>query len=180
MAPADSWAAVRGPHDPLSPKSGTRPRPPGVSTTAFTAHLLGFTALALDGYGLHGHWPTRPASPASYPVSVRQVTALLHASFRSRLTTTPWRAAPPFTSIRLGRGLSPPSCCACPAHCERRDALRFPALVYGLRAQGGTHGSPPTKIGRSSDSQAWLGNPIPVAKLSLASHAFPSTTWERE
>ncbi|MDP3016062.1 MAG: hypothetical protein Q8N70_03190, partial [Deltaproteobacteria bacterium] len=39
MASADSWAAVRGPHDPLSPASGTLPRPPGVSTTAFTAHL---------------------------------------------------------------------------------------------------------------------------------------------
>ena len=39
MAPADSWAAVRGPHDPLSPASGTRRRPPGVSTAAFAAHL---------------------------------------------------------------------------------------------------------------------------------------------
>jgi len=55
----------------------------------------GFTALALDGYGLHGHWPTRLTRPASYPVSVRQVTALLHASFRPRLATTPLRFANP-------------------------------------------------------------------------------------
>ena len=39
---------------------------------------------------------------ASYPVSVRQVAALLHASFRPRLTTTPLRFA----------STSPPSGCA--------------------------------------------------------------------
>jgi len=39
MASADSWVAVKEPHDPLSPESGTRPRPPEVSTAAFTAHL---------------------------------------------------------------------------------------------------------------------------------------------
>jgi len=39
MASADSGAAVRGPHDPLSPDSGTRPRPPEVSTAACAAHL---------------------------------------------------------------------------------------------------------------------------------------------
>ena len=36
----------------------------------------GFTALALDGYGLRDLLPARPASPASYPVSVRQVAAV--------------------------------------------------------------------------------------------------------
>ena len=55
----------------------------------------GFTALSPDGYGLHGKWPTRQARPASYPVSVRQVTVLLHASFRPRLATTPLRFANP-------------------------------------------------------------------------------------
>jgi len=39
MASADSCGAVREPHNPLSPEFGTRRRPPGVSTTAFTAHL---------------------------------------------------------------------------------------------------------------------------------------------
>ena len=52
-------------------------------------------ALALDGYGLRDQQPPRPASPASDPVSVRQVTVLLHASFRPRLTTTPLRFANP-------------------------------------------------------------------------------------
>jgi len=39
MASADSWAAVKGPHDPLSPEFETRRRPPEVSTTAFATHL---------------------------------------------------------------------------------------------------------------------------------------------
>jgi hypothetical protein len=42
----------------------------------------GFTALALDGYGLRESLPARPANSASYPVSVRRVATLLHASFR--------------------------------------------------------------------------------------------------
>jgi len=90
----------------------------------------GFTALALDGYGLRGHLPPRPAKTASYPVSVRQVTALLHASCRPRLPTTPWRAAPPFTSMRLGRGLSPPSCGAYSTP-QTKGATRRLAPAFG-------------------------------------------------
>ena len=37
MASADFCLALRGPHDPLSPSSGTRDRSPGVSSTAFSA-----------------------------------------------------------------------------------------------------------------------------------------------
>lgn len=37
----------------------------------------------------------RPAGQASYPVPVRRVAALLHASFRPRLATTPLRFANP-------------------------------------------------------------------------------------
>ena len=46
----------------------------------------GFTAPVLDGCGLRGAWPTRPTGPASYPVSVRRVAILLHASFGRPLT----------------------------------------------------------------------------------------------
>jgi hypothetical protein len=58
----------------------------------------GFTALDLDGYGLRDQLPARPAKTASYPVPVRQVMALLHGSFRPRLTTTPLRFANPLPS----------------------------------------------------------------------------------
>jgi len=51
--------------------------------------------MALDGYGLRDLMLTRPTITASYPVPVRRVAALLHASFRPRLATTPLRFANP-------------------------------------------------------------------------------------
>jgi hypothetical protein len=48
---------------------------------------------ALDGSGLRGHLAPRPTGTALYPVPVRQVAALLHASFRQRLATMPLRFA---------------------------------------------------------------------------------------
>jgi len=61
----------------------------------------GFTALVLDGYGLCECLPARPTSAASYPVSVRRVATLLHASFRQSLAVLPLRFA----------SASPPSGC---------------------------------------------------------------------
>ena len=55
----------------------------------------------LDGYGLRGLLPARPTSSASYPISVRRVATLLHASFRQFLTVLPLRFA----------SASPPSGC---------------------------------------------------------------------
>src|SRR5262245_30520706 len=55
----------------------------------------GSTALAFDGTGLCGSLPARPAKDASYPVSVRQVAALLHTSFRRHLAETPLCFASP-------------------------------------------------------------------------------------
>jgi hypothetical protein len=61
----------------------------------------GFTALAIDGDGLRECLPARPTSAASYPISVRQVATLLHASFRRSLAVPPLRFA----------SASPPSGC---------------------------------------------------------------------
>ena len=52
-----------------------------------------FTTPALDGPGLRDHWLARPAGQASYPVLVHRVAALLHASFRPCLATSPLRFA---------------------------------------------------------------------------------------
>jgi hypothetical protein len=52
-----------------------------------------FTVLDFDGYGLCYSLPTRPARTASHSVSVRQVTALLHASLGPRLTAAHLRFA---------------------------------------------------------------------------------------
>src|SRR6478609_2574079 len=58
----------------------------------------GFTAMALDGYGLCDFLPARPTMSASYPVAVRRVAISLHASFRRSLAVPPLRftrASPP-------------------------------------------------------------------------------------
>ncbi len=73
-----------------------------------------FTTAALDGYGLRDELLTRPATTASYLVSVRRVAALLHASFRPRLATTPLRFANP----------SPPSGWVEDSHLQATDHAR--------------------------------------------------------
>src|SRR4029077_7060865 len=55
----------------------------------------GSTVPALDGCGLRGSRPARPAGSASHPISVRQAAGLLHASSRPRLAATPLRFANP-------------------------------------------------------------------------------------
>ena len=89
----------------------------------------GFTTSALDGYGLRGHVPARPAPYASYPVLVHRLASLLHASFRPRLATK---------SLRFAI-TSPPSGCEedfhlqdveqCSAHTQKAGA---PAPAFAV------------------------------------------------
>ena len=74
----------------------------------------GFTAMALDGYGLRDILPARPTCLISGCCSSGR-------DFAPRfLQTVPRGSALAlhscFTSIRLHRGLSPPGCWTCPAH----------------------------------------------------------------
>src|SRR5512142_2601944 len=114
MPSADSCAGVRVPHGPLSLVAGTRHRSPEVSSTAFTAHPPDLQPRALDGSGLRGQLSARPTRAASHPVSVRQVAALLHASFRPRLAATPLRFA----------STSPPSGCVGDLHPQTVEHAR--------------------------------------------------------
>src|SRR5262249_59776977 len=93
MPSADFCPGVKEPRGPLGAVAGTRRSPPEVSWTAFTAHPPDLQPQALDGYGLRGQSSARPTRAASYPISVRQVAALLRASFRPRLAATPLRLA---------------------------------------------------------------------------------------
>src|SRR3954453_13159905 len=106
MPSADSCTGVRVPRGPLSLVAETRRRPPEVSSIAFTAHPPDLQPRALDGYGLRGKSSARPAWAASYPVPVRQVATLLHASFGPHLAATPLRFA----------NTSPPSGCVGDLH----------------------------------------------------------------
>jgi hypothetical protein len=65
--------------------------------TDFRYTTAGFTLPALGEYGLRYLRLTRPAFTPLYPVSVRRLIPLLHASFRPRFTTTPLR----FTNLHL-------------------------------------------------------------------------------
>src|SRR5829696_2932270 len=73
----------------------------------------------MDG-GLRGAWPTRPAGPASYPVSVRRVASLLHASFGRSL-------AGPYLPLRF-TSTSPPSGCAGDFHPQAVEHARHTTL----------------------------------------------------
>src|SRR5207249_618123 len=89
----------------------------------------GFTTSALDGYGLRGHWPTRPAPYASDPVLVHRLVRLLHASFRLSVAGTPLRFAI----------TSPPSGCEKDFHLRAvehaRHTTKSPRPAPGAHAQ---------------------------------------------
>ena len=103
--PADTRQISRGKPDSL-------PRTPA-----------GFTRLALDGYGLRDRLPARPTNPASYPISVRQVASLLHASFRRSLAVPPLRFA----------SASPPSGCTGDLHPQAVGHARHTGVASALR-----------------------------------------------
>jgi hypothetical protein len=83
---------------------------------SFPRTPAGFTAAAFDGYGLRDWLPARPATPAS----LSDCCSSGRDFAPHFLQTVPRGSAlvfhSCFTSIRLHRGLSPPSCWACPAH----------------------------------------------------------------
>src|ERR1035437_2818598 len=83
MAPADFCPAVRPHFDSLSRRSDTEQISWGkLSRLLCTAAES--TLRTLDGYGLRGKLPTRPAD-ALYPVFVHRLAHLIHASFRPSL-----------------------------------------------------------------------------------------------
>jgi len=114
MPSADFCAAVRPPCDGLSPESGTRRRPPEVSSTAFTALLPDLPGVPLMDVDFVVWGPLVRRAGLSYPVSVRQDAALLHASFRPPLARTPLRFA----------STSPPSGCAEDLHLQAVEHAR--------------------------------------------------------
>lgn len=59
----------------------------------FLCTLVGSTAVSIDDFGLHNHLLARPNTTALYPIPVRQVADLLHASFRVRLAAVSLRFA---------------------------------------------------------------------------------------
>ena len=98
MPSADFCAAVRPPCDDLSLESGTQRRSPEVRSAAFTARPpdLPPRSLMTVDFAIIGSL-VRSGRPR-YPVLVHRAAALLRASFRPRLATTPLRFANPSPS----------------------------------------------------------------------------------
>ena len=117
-------------------QTGQRHRSPEVSSTAFTAHppnLPPRSLMTMD-FAISCSL-VRPGRPR-YPVLVHRVAALLHASFRPHLATTPLRFANP----------SPPSGWIEDFHLQAVDHARHttgppPALADGGRSSGRRKGA---------------------------------------
>lgn len=89
------FCAVRPPCDDLSPVAETQHRSPEVRSTAFAARPPNLPPRPLMAVDLAIRCSlVRPGRPL-YPVFVHRAAALLHASFRPRLATTPLRFANP-------------------------------------------------------------------------------------
>src|SRR5215212_10741807 len=86
-----------------------------MSARSFSPLLPDLPRASLGNHGFHRPWPAHPPPEASYPISVRQVVAVAPASFRPRLTATPWPSLNGPDSLAR-RGLSPPRTGACPAY----------------------------------------------------------------
>src|SRR3954453_8468195 len=89
MPSADSCALIRAPCGSPSSSIGTGRRPPQVSSIAFPAHLPDLQLWPLMDLDFAIRCPLVRPRDASYPVSVRQVAALLHTAFRPHLAMTP-------------------------------------------------------------------------------------------
>src|SRR4051794_11209794 len=138
--------------------------------------------------GLRDQLSARPARAASYPVSVRQVAALLHASFRPRLAATPLRFA----------NTSPPSGCVGDLHPQavehaRHTTNRFaeipesdrflqirmlhlPTLPSGTRSATDVRSPMPIPPGRRSPASSGLGMTSPVLGAEIGPPLRPDPT----
>jgi hypothetical protein len=125
MPSADFCVAIRSPYDDLSLESGTQRRPPEVRSTAFAARppdLPPRPLMTMD-FAITCSL-VRPGRPR-YPVLVHRAAALLRASFRRRLATTPLRFANP----------SPPSGWIEDSHLQAVDHARHTRKTPRKRGQ---------------------------------------------
>ena len=132
MPSADFCAAVRPPCGDLSLESETQRRSPEVRSTAFPARPpdLPPRSLMTVDFAITCSL-VRPGRPR-YPVLVHRAAALLRASFRLRLATTPLRFANP----------SPPSGWIEDFHLQAVVHTRTPPMVrVQQKARGRTTGT---------------------------------------
>src|SRR2546422_7848335 len=109
MPYADFCPAVRRPFDHLS-RRGDAEQISWGKLNRLPCTIAESTLRVLDGYGLRGKLPARPALAPCIRFFVHRLARLFHASFRPRLAAVALASSLGLTSIRSARGLSPPSC----------------------------------------------------------------------
>ena len=114
-------SAPRSDHLTMAPVPGDTAQISWGKPRSFPRSPAGFTAMALDGYGLRDWLPARPTIPASDPIPVRRVAISLHASFRRSL------AVPPLRFART----SPPSGCTGDFHPQAAGHAQHTAWPCG-------------------------------------------------
>ena len=126
---ADFCVPIGSPRGSLSPQQQDRTQTSRGKSDRLHRTPAGSTALAFDGSGLRDQLSARPTKDASYPVSVRQVAVLFHASSRPRLAATPLR----FPSASL------PSSCAEDFHLQASRHARRTTCQPSLDAHFNTN-----------------------------------------
>jgi hypothetical protein len=108
MASADFWHPIPTPFDIGSTRQVDRsPRVIRVTFIPHTCRIYSHTFL--NGLGLQRVVPSRPDMTASYAIPVRQARTLLAAFFRFRVAPDTLAVRLTVPTIRVRRGLSPPS-----------------------------------------------------------------------
>ena len=115
MPSADFCGAIAGPCGPVSPDCGTRRRSPEVSSTAVAAHPPNLLPRPLMVWT--SRFPARSSGLTSLVIRFLSIGSRLC----STLPSDPASRRRPcalliLRSIKLDRGLAPPSCRACSAH----------------------------------------------------------------
>jgi len=114
---ADFCPGVRRPHDLLSPEPGTPGRSPEVSLTAVRAQPPDLRPVPLMDMGF-AHLRSLARHSRLRSGSCSSARAFAHRFLQTPPRGDALAGRYPFTSIRLGRGLAPPSCQACSAHVD--------------------------------------------------------------
>ncbi len=131
--PSASGAGLLCPLLTSAPRSGRLATPSVPKDTMQTSSWVssgvcrrapaGFTALALDGYGLRDLLPARPAKPASLSDSCSSSRDFAPRFLQTACRQDALALRSCLTSIRLHRGLAPPRRRTCPAHSTTARAV---------------------------------------------------------
>src|SRR5205085_9563483 len=161
MPSADFCGAVAGPCGPASPDCETRRRSPEVSSTAFAAHPPNLLPRPLM-VGT-SRFPARSSGLTSLSIRLLSIGSRLCSTLPSNPASRRRSCASLILrSIKLDRGLTPPSCRACSAHWMAGTSPRLSGSLE-TTISGATSGA--SRIGFTSTAEpigrCWAAGLVP-------------------